>query len=746
MKLKYLSILLIVLLGAWAPLNAQKIIRVTGTVYNTANKKRTPITDTSVKIYACKTIAEAQDLQKQLDSEKVNFTLFFEEESIVEADQNGFYDVNVPDNGALVFKVGMNKSILEKVEGRRKIDVGIDDGIRISEVTVTGIRTEIKPEPKNSRLVGNIYYPYNSFVIPAHTGNSHSRLIIQPYVLNCATDDTVAYCKPLIYDGKEYHLTQDRAKRYDLTRDPLYQWIQKEPFGNHRMDIDWNDTIIVSDPNATYSCYADIVIEDYRMITYHRVFQINTCINKRPMRFLQYSFPFKQLDFMDYKERAHIEKRNSQDRVSLTFKINSDALIGNEENIENLDKIKAQLTNIVNAPGATLKEFHITGISSPEGTYYKNMHLAEMRMKRIQKEVMSIVPKYIADRVYQNPQAKVASWQEVIELLRKDRYDKEADELEKLVNKYDYRKPELNEFIHQLPYYKTLITPYLKELRQVEYRCNYEIYREPTDDEILDIYETEGLHTEYTRYEYWKLFQLIKNEKEIEMLAKKAYDESLEMNPNHPWIIAANLLATCYLKRDTFDTKILDPLIDKSIYTVNYERKHMDTNRTEIINPEAIVSNQLNMLIKAGNYQDASILAKILPEKKEFEEMKAFAWALGGYYMGGNTPEEKARVKKTFNIIKNSSPQNEVVIYLALESREGNAMAAEAIKKLPQDKALTWYFKAVVEARKGDGGFSEAMMALIQCFTLDKAFILIAQNSGEFNKDLIDSTLEMFAY
>ena len=741
MKQRYLSVLLVALLGFVAPAQAQKIIRVTGTIYNTAQKQKVPFTDDIVKIYSCKTVAEGQDLQQKLSADNLDFLLSFEESSITEADGNGYYEILVPDNGALVFKAGMNKPVLELVNNRMWIEVGIDDGIHIDEVVIRGVRTELKPEPKNSRLVGNRFYPYNTFVIPDHTGNDHSRLVIQPYVINCDTEDTVAFCRPLVYDGSEYHLTQHRYKGYDLDRDPLTPYILSTNFGVDKMSIEWQDTIVVPDPNGQYSCFADFVIEDYRRITYNKSFQINTCENKRPMRFLQYHLLSKDLDLMKYRERAQVEKRNTADKVSLNFLINSDRLTDDPKNQENLDGIKQRLNEIVEAPGATLKEFHIMGTSSPEGSYQHNLNLAERRMRAIQRAVTAQLPKSMLDRVYQNPQAAVAPWEDVVALLEADKHQEEADKIKEIVAEYPESMDKQSRAIRGMKNYKEIVTPYLEQLRQVEYRVKYDIYREPTDEEVLEGYRKHGLKADYTRYEYWTLFQMLESPKEIEALARKAYEESMEQN--NPWILPANILAVSYLKRDTCDTKILDPLIDRSIYTVNYERRNFKTQRKEIVNPEELVVNQLCMYIKAGDFAQASILAKMLPEREEFDLVKAYAWALGGYYQGGDSPEEKARAHKTFNMLVNSTPRNAVVMYLALETPYGNAKALQALEELPQDEALTWYLRATALARKGDSGFSEAMSALLQCFQLNKSFIPMAKMDGEFSQELVETTLEM---
>lgn len=147
--------------------------------------------------------------------------------------------------------------------------------------------------------------------------------------------------------------------------------------------------------------------------------------------------------------------------------------------------------------------------------------------------------------------------------------------------------------------------PYLDELRVVNYNCLYEIYREPNDEEVMAQYREKGLKGSYTRYEYWKLFQLITDEKELEALYRRAYEESLEQK--HPWALAGNNLAASYLERDTVDTSILEPLIDLSIHSTDYSRMNADGSRTEIVNRLEVVTNQLCMYIKKGDFEHARI-------------------------------------------------------------------------------------------------------------------------------------------
>lgn len=738
-RLKIWILLLVVAGCGTGTALAQKMVKVSGTVYNIAENRKVPFSDVTVDVYAAKTVAVGEDMKKILDSNDQEKTLLLDQEGKTTTDENGYYEILVPDNGALIFKVGLSPSVLKEVRHQMKIDVSIDEGVMLESVTVTAMRLVLKPEPKAPKIIGNMLIPYNTFKLPPYFGNRFSRLIIQPYVLDCETNDTITFARPSVYDGKEYALTQERKMGYDMNRDPLRPYIKAEALTTRAMNLDWTDTIIVPDPNRNYSCFAIVNLEDYSASN-SRTYQINTCQTKRPMKFLQYNLFSEQMDPLQHKERAQIEKRNTSDKIQLSFLINSDQLTDTPENKQSLAMLRNKLKEIAESPGTVLKEFHVAGTASPDGHYSSNLSLAERRMRKIEQEITSILPQYTLERVYRNPHAEVAPWEEVVKLLERDGKSTEAGKVKEILAKHKDIGAQ-GRALKQLDWYATVIVPYLDELRVVNYNCLYEIYREPNDEEVMAQYREKGLKGSYTRYEYWKLFQLITDEKELEALYRRAYEESLEQK--HPWALAGNNLAASYLERDTVDTSILEPLIDLSIHSTDYSRMNADGSRAEIVNRLEVVTNQLCMYIKKGDFEHASVLVKILPEDSKFDLLKAYTWALGGYFQGGTTPEEKERAHKTFETIKASSPQNEVVMYMALDNRAGNAAAKASLAKLPQDSALTWYFKATLSAREGEIEFMNTVIALSECFKRDKSFVATAQNDGEFNEDIIQAAMDM---
>lgn len=697
-KLK-IWVLILIAAGFTGTACAQKMVKVSGIVYNIAENRKIPFSDVTVDVYAAKTVAVGEDMKKILDSNDQEKTLLLDQDAKTATDGNGYYEILVPDNGALIFKVGLSPAVIKEVRHQMKIDVSIDEGVMLESVTVTAMRLVLQPEPKAPKIIGNMFIPYNTFKLPPYFGNRFSRLIIQPYVLDCESNDTIAFGRPAVYDGKEYSLTQERKMGYKIERDPLYPYIQPEPLTTRAMNVEWTDTIIVPDPSRNYSCFAIVNLEDYNACN-TRTYRINTCQTKRPMQFLQYNLFSEEMNPELYQEKPQIEKRNTSDKIQLSFLINSDKLTDTPENAQNLNMLRNKLKEISESPGAVLKEFHVMGTASPDGHYESNLHLAQKRMQRIEKEITSILPQYILDRVYRNPQAEVAPWEDVVILLEHNGQNKEAQEVKDILAK-----------------------------------------NKGIEAQGRAMKRLSGLKGDYTRYEYWKLFKLLKDEQELENIYRKAYEESIEQK--RPWALAGNNLAASYLKKGMTDTDILEPLIDRSVHSTNYQRMNADGSRMELINQTEVISNQLCMYIKKGDFENASVLTKMLPNDSKYDLLKAYTWAMGGYFQGGTTPEEQERARKTFEMIKASSPQNEVVMYMALENRAGNAAARTALAKLPQDSALTWYFKATLSAREGEIEFMNTVTALSECFKRDKSFVATAQNDGEFSEDIVQAAMDM---
>ena len=195
---------------------------------------------------------------------------------------DGYYEIRVAENGALIFKIGLAPCVLEKVNYRMEINAVLDAGIVLEDVSIVGTLQDIKPAPKAPTIIGNKLLLYGTFPIPAQFGKPNARLIIQPYVVDCETNDTVTYTRPLIYDGPEFGLTQERRMNFCPANDPLYAFVAPKPLTEDRMSLEWTDTVPIPDPTRNYHGTAAILLEDYTHVYYDKQVLVNTCETQLP--------------------------------------------------------------------------------------------------------------------------------------------------------------------------------------------------------------------------------------------------------------------------------------------------------------------------------------------------------------------------------------------------------------------------------------------------------------------------------
>lgn len=741
---------------ASAPVMAQQISIVSGKVLNLpeGEKKARPFPVTEkVYVFAFNTVAAARDALKQLEGG--GGTMMSDADAV--AGPDGYYEIRVAENGALIFRVAMKSELLE-VNYKQTIDLSIDGGIALDEVEVVAESKRPQPKPVAGKIVGNKLIVDNSVTIPNNYGAANRRLIMQPYVLDCTTEDTVRYIDPTVIDGVEYGLTQDRRMAYNMKNDILAPFInQRRALNEERFDLIVKDSVPVPDPRRIYSVLTKVIIADYTHPTYQDEWKLTTCKIKRPLQFLEFSFPDFALDPNKYKETPRRERRNTAGNISLTFLVGKAQLDPEDPNNElQMNKLKNNLLEIINGEGTTLKEFKITGVSSPEGRYASNLALAKERTNFALQQITSVIPAEKWKRVYKHPtETRVATWDEVADLLEQDSLLNEAEEIRAVTKKF--KNPDAQfATISRLPYYATTIKERLPRLRTVQYEYKHEIFRELNPDEILDRYQNDPNYREgkkqFTRYEYWHLFQMVKDPKEAEKIFRRAYKETMAYDlkgKEKPWILAANNLAIALLRRDTFDIEVLKPLVDITRKVNLFDRFNDGISVIETeVNPEVVVANQLAMYIRAYNFDDASILAGLLPDTERFQMIKAFANCLGGYYdyRGAANVKESEERKKVFQLVKSSSPMNNIVMCMAMETDLYNREAEKILKEMPVN-ALTKYLKLVLFIRANklyewsyDNAlaFDEACKMLDEIIKMETKYHKIAENDGEISKEFME--------
>ena len=746
MKQRCLCILFALI--SFIPCHSQEIKRVSGRVLDKTTGKPIDLQQVVVNIYAFNTVAAAQDVKKQMDGDENSIVI---PDAETHPDDNGYYDIPVAETGALIFKVEMKEAILEPVNFRMEINVRIEMGNYINTSTVTAVRDAVGVLDPQGEIEGNYLKSRCTISLPANSGKTNARMIVQPMLLDGNTGDTLRYLKPTVMDGLEYRLTQLRMMGYSADNDPLTPYVSIDTLTAESQSVNWADTIYVEDPSRYYQVKGIISMEDYNVTYFEKDHFLASSRLRRPLRFLEYSMAPYHLNPNDYVEKPKREKRDAGGSMSLTFKVGQAVLSDDDTvGIRQIDSVKQALLDIIHGEGSQLKEFHIVGVASPDGSYASNLTLAKRRMEYILGQITSIIPN--KNKVFITTKAEVAPWANVADLLEADSLKTEAKAIRDIIQKYPGGQDRQWERIRSLPFYKSVISLYLPKLRTVNYSFKYDLYRELTPEEILDRYHNDEDYRsgrkQFALYEYWHLFNMIKDPLELENLYLRAYKES-EMANGKPWVLAACNLAASYIARGVCDTTLLGQFIDLATARTDFQRRRFNGDGYDIVNPEAVVANQMIMYVMDNNFRKAGQLTNILGDNEKNALVTSFALCLGGYYKGGNTSEEKTRARKVFENVSASSPRNKVVLSLAMNTKSYDAMAEEAMAELDPNDPLTDYLWSVIYGRKAarGGDFMDDILSedyLLSCFQKDKSYIDIAAGDGDIVEYIFKSALDRY--
>lgn len=715
---------------------AQEKKIVSGYITNSSDNNK-PISD--VVIFAYNTVAEAQDAYNALVDARRNKG-FFSAGLVIETypDIGGYYEVLVPETGALLFYTGIADPIMEKVNYRLEINVAFSLNIVLESSKVTaGSFDNVRQQPPVLRGPNAVFPVMYNF--PARDyGRSNARLVKQSYIIHESEDSTmVKPFTPVVYDGRQYHRTQLRRMNYEGINDPLYMVADANgPLSDTLHTVAWTDSVPAEYSDGKNYLKWKIWVEDYNIVQYADSGLFRTDRISRPMQFLEYPKDIYYLDPERFAKKPRRERRDVAANISLNFLIGQAKLDPSDvENHNTLKRLKDELVEVIKDESSTLKEFHIVGIASPDGNYEKNMDLAGRRLNFALDQIRSLLPKKVRDRVYSTTKASVATWDAVAALLQKDSLLKEAAEVMDIVDGNKGKHDRQTYFIKRLPYYQEIIVPRLPVLRSISYSFVTEIYKELSREEIYTLYRNDrenGVENEYALYEYWHLFNMVKDEEELERLYIQAYKVS-EKTEVKPWVLPANRLAAMTIRKGQVDTTLLSPFIDTR-FPCNYIIKDMNRRTEEMVNPAEVIANMVTMCLMGKEYTRANDLAGMLPDS--YDILKAAAWCLSGHY---DDTSEKGR--GYYVLMRNFSPRNRVVMNLA----NGNiGLARSALNELPQDDPVTKYLSVQIMCNGISDAYSsmdmetydKAVADLLYCFKADPEFIDIAERDYTVCEDL----------
>lgn len=608
-------------------------------------------------------------------------------------DSDGAYVVVCPRDAKLVFScIGFNDETVD-VKGRLKIDVTMISSVQeLEEVVVkVKVKNKVLPEPTDIEMKGNYFHVKTRFTVPKELFESDTRLVVQPSIYDITLKER-KYMSPLVFDGREYNITQKRMYDYDIERDPLHDFITVKETGKRKSDlITYHDSLYVDFVDHDYRADVYMALEGYNKVIYRDTFSIAQGV-VNPLRFFEYSLPARNLTDSAYIPKAEMQLMDSKGSVNLNFLIGKAVLDDkNPTNRTELERLGNELRHIENDKDASLHTMNITGIASPDGLYASNKRLSEKRTEAAFERIMSMLSASTRNVITSSSDSKVAEWADVVALMEADSLYMEAGQIDSIIDRFDGNRDRQLREIRKLPYYKSVVAEiYLPKLRKVEYEYTYSIFRFLTDEEVRALYDKN--YKELTKNEFWRMFNIEKDTVKLE----KIYRQALEKYPE--FLIAANDLSALCNKQGKGDSKILEKFIDSDV-------------------PDVVIGNQIVALLQERKYEEAEMLLGRLSHSEDNAMIRAVTNVLGGNYSDG------------YDEIAKTGVFNEVLLLLCMKDNE---KAWELSKQLTGGTAKEFYVKAVAANRTDRVG--EAMIYMEQAFALDPDLEEIAKNDG----DLLD--------
>lgn len=608
-------------------------------------------------------------------------------------DSDGAYVVVCPRDAKLVFScIGFNDETVD-VKGRLKIDVTMISSVQeLEEVVVkVKVKNKVLPEPTDIEMKGNYFHVKTRFTVPKELFESDTRLVVQPSIYDITLKER-KYMLPLVFDGREYNITQKRMYDYDIERDPLHDFITVKETCKRKSDlITYHDSLYVDFVDHDYRADVYMALEGYNKVIYRDTFSIAQGV-VNPLRFFEYSLPARNLTDSAYIPKAEMQLMDSKGSVNLNFLIGKAVLDDkNPTNRTELERLGNELRHIENDKDASLHTMNITGIASPDGLYASNKRLSEKRTEAAFERIMSMLSASTRNVITSSSDSKVAEWADVVALMEADSLYTEAGQIDSIIDRFDGNRDRQLREIRKLPYYKSVVAEiYLPKLRKVEYEYTYSIFRFLTDEEVRALYDKN--YKELTKNEFWRMFNIEKDTVKLE----KIYRQALEKYPE--FLIAANDLSALCNKQGKGDSKILEKFIDSDV-------------------PDVVIGNQIVALLQERKYEEAEMLLGRLSHSEDNAMIRAVTNVLGGNYSDG------------YDEIAKTGVFNEVLLLLCMKDNE---KAWELSKQLTGGTAKEFYVKAVAANRTDRVG--EAMIYMEQAFVLDPDLEEIAKNDG----DLLD--------
>lgn len=624
-----------------------------------------------------------------------------------ESRPNGSFDVTVMSGQAIVVFCDKEEAeVIEIKDGKTQYEITVQMRRSLRDVVVTGENRPFKPTFKKVPSMDTGYETqFNvNVMLPEGWTKDDSRLILQPMVIDCQTEDTIAYLDPMVYEGAEYHSLQDRRMRFDFYgNDPLAPAFKTSITLADDQPFFLDTTVVFRKPNKdkTYKGMYYCVLEDYHTDYYSNGGEgTGSCLAFRPFKFLDFSVASAQLDITDFKVEAESQFSTVPRNLKLTFEVNSDVLTSDSANTVELDKLIDELKSY----GSRLFRVRVEGTASPDGDFEKNKALAARRASR----ALSIIRRGLGDADVQLPEptVRVCTWDEVVAVLQNNGTDTAiVSMVRRVIDSNESRN--VTGALRGLPFYQSTIMPALESLRAMTCSYSYERDHVLTPDEAVEAYymfkeDYKSGKKKFSDGDYYNLFSAIKDSAELDTITDMAYRQitaqpGYEMLTFAPYV--ANRMALLNMRRGVPDPSVLKPFIDygdRRVPAKKYVNNVMVTR-----NLKEMIINQAIIYFQEQQLDTAQYLVDWVPKDSitsKLEKFIAFERYFIKYIAGQCTPEEEKICNAAYKYVVESNITNKAIIFSELHSQLNKTReeAEEYVDQMDDSNAKKWYLKGIL--------------------------------------------------
>ncbi len=615
----------------------------------------------------------------------------------------------------------------------------LNDNIMLQETVVEARQKEsVKINKGKTRGYGNKLTFSVAFDFPSEFCKSESRLFVSPAAIDCMTEDTVAFLKPFVVDGVEYHKIQNRRMLFDFANvDPVAPHYKDsvKVTDDFKVPLTIKDGEPLSvkvpieftkpDPKKNYSCQGSAILEDYTHELLRMSDEFGSCNTSNPFKFLDFNLPGTEIELTrEFYEPPTAGMHDVPRDLPVRFVTGKAEMVQDEENIALFDKLAKELKSY----GDKIIRISIMGTSSPEGSADKNQRLARERAEFAMAQVRS----RINTRKIQVPPATamVYTWKDVVTELN-NRAKQEKDTIQRQL--IEYMSTKINGLIESGKENSifgefrndSLFNSVLASMRVM--KCSYTYQEEKilsAEDAVEAYYHDEryapGGDRSFANGDYYNLLNNITDPKDQRDIVFRAW-EFISMQPGFRFkpfaAYLANRIAMYNMEVENGDTTVLYPFLREDINGVDRKTTISFNDPTLwTVNRKELVANQAIMLLKKGYIDHATFWMDKLPENMEIKKSLKLYRDMIEVVLRWDDPDlsdaAKEHGKKCIEHIMSLSPINKAILMTELKAELDykDEDVLPAIEALPDDDARKWYLMGeLVAAGAGTQADKEAM-------------------------------------